>query len=64
MISNRYLVFVLALVEEHPCFGKGAVRATRVRQAVAMFSCVDWGIVFLSALVVSGLGVAVVLAIE
>ncbi|CAM9533755.1 unnamed protein product, partial [Ectocarpus sp. 8 AP-2014] len=51
-------------VEEHPCFGKGAVRATRVRHAVTSSTCSDWCLVIFTAIVVAGVVAAAKLAAE
>lgn len=51
-------------VEEHPCFGKGAVRATRVRHAVTSSTCSDWCLVMFTAVVVAGVVAAAKLAVE
>lgn len=52
-------------VEAHHCFGKGAVRASRVRHAVESFACMDWAVALFTVLVLAGLTViAVVVARE
>ncbi|CAM9693883.1 unnamed protein product, partial [Laminaria digitata] len=51
-------------VEQHACFGKGAVRATRVRHAVTSSTFTDWCLVIFSAVAVAGVGAAAGLAGE
>ncbi|CAM9597767.1 unnamed protein product [Scytosiphon promiscuus] len=51
-------------VESHPCFGTGAVRATRVRDAIASSTFMEWCFVAITALVIAGIGVAAGLAAE
>ncbi|CAM9628063.1 unnamed protein product [Ectocarpus sp. 12 AP-2014] len=55
---------IFCQVEEHPCFGKGAVRATRVRHAVTSSTCSDWCLVIFTAVVVAGVVAAAKLAAE
>ncbi|CAM9643523.1 unnamed protein product [Scytosiphon promiscuus] len=51
-------------MENHPCFGTGAVRATRVRHAIASSTCMEWCFVIVTALIMAGIGVAAGLAGE
>lgn len=58
------LICEFGQVEQHACFGKGAVRATRVRHAVTSSTCTDWCLVIFSAVAVAGFCAAAGLAGE